>query len=157
MAIGGPRYRDREAAALRARVLRPPVDAHLLLAALKAQGRLHAFGLLADALERAARDDALSTAVGARTVGELLAASRGIGAATAHRLVEHLGLDPTVCVIDLSPESLARLCAAAREVPGGLPDGVEDWRRRGPRRPRTGPARRTPSFSRGWKRSVAHG
>ena len=86
MAVGRPSYRDSEAAALRVRVLRPPVDEHLLLAALKAQARSHAFALLADALDQSAGDDTLSTAVGARTVAELLAAPRGMGAATPHAL-----------------------------------------------------------------------
>jgi hypothetical protein len=138
MAVGQPSVRDAEAVALRARVLRGTVDEHLLLAALRAQGRGHAFALLADALTQAAGDDALAEAVGERTVAELLAAPRGMGVHTAHRFAEHLALDPSGAVADLDATVLNALCEALRDATTGLPDGVEDWRRRAAKPPADG-------------------
>jgi hypothetical protein len=63
------------------------------------------------------------TATGRRTVAELLGAPRGMGSATAHRLAEHLDLDPGVAVVDLDAEQVAGLCAGLRQAAGGLPDG----------------------------------
>ncbi|MEA2358220.1 MAG: hypothetical protein QOI62_1480 [Solirubrobacteraceae bacterium] len=138
LAVGQPGVRDAEAVALRARVLHGTIDEHLLLAALKAQGRGHAFALLADALAQAAGNHGLAEAVGERTVAELLAAPRGMGARTAHRFAEHLALDPSGVVADLDPTALRGLCEALRDATTGLPDGVEDWRRRGAKPPADG-------------------
>jgi hypothetical protein len=138
MSVGQQSIRDAEAAALRQRVLRPPIDEHLLLAALKTLGRPHAFALLADAIQRAADADALETAFGARTVGELLGASRGMGAGTARPLAEHLGLDPDAPIAEIDRDDLDRLYAGLHDAAGGLPDAIRDWRRRGVKAPDDG-------------------
>jgi hypothetical protein len=67
------------------------------VAALKAQGRGHAFTLLADALAQAATaDDGLTTATGRRTVAELLQARvrprSGVVYVLAGRVVRQVAL-----------------------------------------------------------------
>lgn len=131
--IGRPNARAVEAAALRARLLVPPIDEHLLFAAIASQPRAYGFPILADALAQAARDDALDAAVGQRTATDVLSTARGMGRATAARLAEHLELDPDAAVTDLTSDQIERLHAGLREFARGLPDGVEDWRRRGPK------------------------
>jgi hypothetical protein len=90
--IGAPSVAEMEAAALAARVLQRPVDDHLLLAAMRSQGRSYAYPLLAAALRMSATETPAGLA--GRQVIELLGASRSFGAHTARDLAKHWGVSP---------------------------------------------------------------
>lgn len=132
LGVGAPSARDVEAAALRARVMEAPPDAHLLFAVLQALTKLHGYPLLADVLERARGEDSLAEAFGGHTSEELFAAPRGVGSYVARQLAEHYEVDPDEAVADLDDAALDRLRDGLREAAHGLPSGINDGRRRKP-------------------------
>lgn len=127
--LGRPSDQDLEVEALRARVLVPPLDVHLLLAAFRSQGRSRAFPLIAEAIEIAEEQDAVAEAFADLPIAEVLAAPRGMGTRTAARLASCWGFDPAAVVSELSSEDRGRLRAGVADAAYGLPDGVETWRR----------------------------
>jgi hypothetical protein len=119
-------YLELEVEALRARVLAPPLDEHLLFAAFRSQGRRHSFPLISEALGIAFADGSTAAAFGSRTVRELLSAPRSMGPRTATRLAEHWELDPDAGVAALEEPELVRLREGLTEASYGLPDFVSD-------------------------------
>jgi hypothetical protein len=111
-----------EAEALATRVLQAPVDDHLLLAAMGAQGRRHAYMLLAAGLRMSA--DEMPDGLAGRSLVALLAAPRSLGESTARQLLTRWGWDTAVVVGDLDHAQLERMCAEIDEAAIGLPDGI---------------------------------
>lgn len=138
LVVGAPSPREVEAAALRARVMEAPLDPHLLCAVLGAETKLHGYPLLADVLDRARGEGAVAEAFGDRTTKELLAAPRGVGGHLARQLSEHCDVNPDRPLAELGDDSLDRLTAALRDAAHGMPEGVEDGRRRRPKGPEDG-------------------
>jgi hypothetical protein len=130
LAIGAPSAREVEAAALRARVMEAPPDAHLLFAVLQVQTKLHGYPLLADVLARARGEESVAEAFGEHTSEDLFAAPRGVGSYVACQLATHYDVDPDQPVSVLDDDALDRLDAALREAAYGLPNGINDGRRR---------------------------
>lgn len=126
LGVGGPSYGELEANAMAARVLRAPVDHHLLLMGLKAQARRYAYPLLAAALRMSARE--MPDGLAERELLELLAAPQSMGSNTAQRLLEHWGMEPDVRVQDLDPDSIPELCDKIEDAGAQLPGEVRGTR-----------------------------
>lgn len=108
------------------------------MAALGQLGRTHGYPLLAEAIAHYRDLDQVPQAFRGELVGAVLASARGMGIGTARKLARHHDLDPATAVADLPAQELERLRVAVADAAAGLPDGIEDWRRRLPKSPSSG-------------------
>lgn len=121
-----PSYREMESAALATRVLQPPVDDHLLLAALRSQVRAEGFPMLSAALRMSVRD--MPGGLGGRKLVDLVAAPKAVGAGTAHDLCSHWGIPAPARVADLTAEQLSAICDQLEDAAIALPTPVRKSR-----------------------------
>lgn len=123
--------REVEDRALRARVLRAPLDPVLVMAAARSQSRPYGYRLLADALALTATrgDDPATVAIsaglwGERTVLNLLGAPQSMGEFRARRVAEHIGITADTPIDDLDENEHTRLVAGLRECADELPESA---------------------------------
>lgn len=131
--------REVEDRALRARVLHPPLDAVLVMAAARSQSRPCGYRLLADALSLTSGSgdspDAETAPAPAdvwaeRSVFDLLLAPQGMGEYTARRVSEHIGVAADALIAELDEPRLGQLIVGLRECADTLPESAGRGRSR---------------------------
>jgi hypothetical protein len=123
--------REVEARALRARVLHPPLDGVLVMAAARSLARPYGYALLADALaiEHSEADSAASDVWAERSVLDLLSAPQGMGEFRAGHVADHIGLAAEALVADLDDSARKQLIVGLRQCADELPESVNSGRR----------------------------
>jgi hypothetical protein len=124
--LNGPSYAEMESAALAAKVLQPPVDDHLLLAALRSQRRAEGFPMLSAALRMSAAD--IPIGLGSRKLVELVGAPKAVGPRMAEELCAHWGLSAAPRLADLTGAQLSALCDQLEDAAVALPTPVRKSR-----------------------------
>lgn len=114
---------------MRERVLTPPLDGHLLMAAARSQNRAEAYPILADALTLSAKQDAIERVWEGRTVADLLGSPRAMGTGRVRDLAAHYDLPLEAAVAEADERDLARLIEALRGSAVTLPEEVKGRRK----------------------------